>query len=89
MKTRKGFVLRPLGKEHILMAEGLEAEGFGAMISMNESAAFLWKAIEGKDFDAETLVSLLMEEYGIAHEVADHDVAAILQAWKEMKIIED
>ena len=89
MKTRKGFVLRPLGKEYILMAEGLEADGFGAMISMNESAAFLWKAIDGKDFDAETLVSLLMEEYGIAHEVADRDVAAILQAWKEMKIIED
>lgn len=89
MKTRKGFVLRPLGKEHILMAEGLEAEGFGAMISMNESAAFLWKAIEGKDFDTETLVNLLVEEYGIAHDVAHRDATAMLQAWKEMKIIED
>ena len=89
MKTRKGFVLRPLGKEHILMAEGLEAEGFGAMISMNESAAFLWKAIDGKDFDAEMLMELLMEEYGITHEVAERDVTAMLQAWKEMKIIED
>lgn len=89
MKTRKGFVLRPLGKEHILMAEGLEAEGFGAMISMNQSAAFLWKTINGRDFDAETLVNLLVEEYGITHEVADRDVTAMLQAWKEMKIIED
>ncbi len=89
MKTRKGFVLRPLGREHILMAEGLEAEGFDAMISMNESAAFLWKAIDGKDFDAEMLMSLLVEEYGITHEVAERDVTAMLQAWKEMKIIED
>ena len=89
MRTKKGFVLRPLGKEYILMAEGLEAEGFDAMISMNESAAFLWKAAEGKNFDADTLINLLMEEYGIGREVADHDVMVMLQNWKTMKLIED
>lgn len=89
MKTRKGFVLRPLGKEYILMPEGLEAEGFDAMISMNESAAFLWKAVDGKDFDAETLIRLLTDEYGISHEVAEKDVATTLLRWKEMRIIED
>lgn len=71
------------------MPEGLEAEGFDAMISMNESAAFLWKAAEGKDFDADTLIHHLMEEYGIGQEVAEHDVTAILENWKTMKLIED
>lgn len=88
MKTRKGFVLRPLGNEYILMAEGLEAEGFDAMISMNESAAFLWKAVDGKDFDDEELIRLLMEEYGISREVAEKDVTTMLQRWKEMQILE-
>lgn len=89
MKTKKGLVLRPLGKEHILMPEGLEAEGFDAMISMNESAAFLWKTVEGKDFDSDQLTSLLMQEYGITREVAEHDVADMLRGWKEMGIVED
>lgn len=89
MRTKKGFVLRPLGKEYILMAEGLEAEGFDAMISMNESAAYLWKAVDGKDFDIETLINLLVEEYGITREVAEKDATAMLQGWKEMKIVED
>ena len=89
MRTRKGFVLRPLGNEYILMAEGLEAEGFDAMISMNESAAFLWKAVDGKDFDNEVLIRLLTEEYGINREVAEKDVATMLQRWKEMQILED
>lgn len=89
MKTKKGLVLRPLGKEHILMPEGLEAEGFDAMISMNESAAFLWKTVEGKDFDSDQLTSLLMQEYGITREVAEHDVADMLRGWKEMRIVED
>ena len=89
MKTKKGLVLRPLGKEHILMPEGLEAEGFDAMISMNESAAFLWKKVEGKDFDSDQLTHLLMEEYSITREVAEHDVTEMLQEWKEMRIVED
>ena len=87
MKTSKGYTLRSLGQEFILVAEGLEAVDFSRMISMNESAAFLWNAVEGKDFEAETLVNLLMEEYGITREVAEKDVAALLQTWKEANII--
>ena len=88
MKRRKGYALRPLGKEFILVAEGVEAVDFTRMISMNESAALLWKAVEDKDFDAETLVNLLMEEYDITQEIAKKDVASLLQTWKEANIID-
>lgn len=88
MKTRKGYTLRSLGKEFILVAEGLEAVDFSRMISMNESAAFLWKAVEDKDFEAETLVGFLLDEYDITQEVAEKDVESLLQTWKEANIIE-
>ena len=87
MKTKKGFILRSLGKEFILVAEGLEAADANSMISMNESAAFLWKAVQDKDFDAETLIDLLMEEYGIERNVAEADVAPLLQTWKSAELI--
>ena len=80
--------MRTLGNEFILVAEGFEAVDFTRMISMNESSAFLWKAVEGKDFDVETLANLLMEEYGIDHDTAQHDVEALLQSWKNANIIE-
>ena len=89
MKTKKGFVLRSLGREYILVAEGLEAADANRLVSMNESAAFLWKAIEDKAFDADTLINLLEEEYGITREVAEKDVTALLQTWKEANIITD
>ena len=54
---------------------------------MNESAAFLWKAVQDKDFDAETLIDLLMEEYGIERNVAEADVAPLLQTWKSAELI--
>lgn len=88
MKTRKGFSLRPLGQEFILVAEGLEAVNFSRMISLNASAAFLWQSVEGKDFDADTLAKLLVDEYGIAQEVAETDVAALLDTWQSAGIIE-
>ena len=87
MRTKKGFVLRSLGKEFILVAEGLEAVDANQLISMNESAAFLWKAVQDKDFDAETLINLLMEEYGIERNVAEADVAPLLQTWKSAELI--
>lgn len=87
MKTKKGFVLRSLGREFILVAEGLEAADVNKLISMNESAAFLWKSVEGKEFDANTLIDLLMEEYGITREVAEKDVTLLLETWKRADII--
>ena len=87
MKTKKGFVLRSLGREYILVAEGLEAVDPNRLISMNESAAFLWEAVDDKEFDADTLINLLMEEYGIDREVAEKDVTSLLETWKQAEII--
>jgi len=88
MKTRKGYTLRDLGSEYILVAEGLEAVDFTRMISMNASAAFLWKEVEGKDFDANTLADLLVEAYGITRDVAICDVEALLKTWESANLIE-
>jgi len=89
MKTQKGYTLRDLGSEYVLVAEGPEAVDFTRMISLNPSAAFLWKEVEGKEFDAEMLAQLLMEEYGISHDVAAHDVEALLQTLKSAYVIVD
>lgn len=88
MKTKKGFTLRSLGKEHVLVAEGLEVVDFNRMISMNESAALLWSAIDGKDFDASTLTDILLDNYDISRETAEHDALTLLQSWQEAGVIE-
>ena len=89
MKTKKGYSLRQLGTEYILVAEGLEVMDANQMISMNETAAFLWEAVEGKEFDAEALAKLLVDEYGISLEMAEKDVTPLLETWTKAGIIED
>ena len=89
MKTKKGYRLRTLGKEYILVAEGLEVESANQMISMNATATFLWEAVEGKEFDTEMLAQFLVNEYGIDIETAKKDVPPLLQTWEKAGIIED
>ena len=89
MKTRKGYALRTLGNDYILVPEGIEAVDFTRMITLNASAAFLWKEVEDKEFEADTLAQLLMDEYGITREIAEKDVAALLQTWKDVNLIDN
>lgn len=87
MKTKEGYRLRQLGNEYILVAEGLEVADAKQMISMNETAAFLWDAVEGKEFDSDTLAQLLVDQYDITREVAEKDVAPLLETWTKAGII--
>lgn len=87
MRIKKGYRLRPLGKEYILVAEGLEALDANTMVSMNATAAFLWKAVEDKEFDATTLVQLLLDEYDVDQGTAEKNVASLLQTWCDADII--
>ncbi len=89
MKIKKGYRLRRLGKEYILVAEGLDVLDANTMMSMNATATFLWEAVEGKAFDAEALVQLLLDEYDVDRETAEKDVKDLLETWSKAGAIED
>lgn len=88
MRTKNGFELRDVCGEKVIIATGIENIDFSKMISLNESAAYLWSSIEGKDFDADTLATLLLTEYEVAEDVARKDAEALIDEWKKCGIIE-
>lgn len=81
MKIKEGFVLREMCGENIVAAEGLQNINFNKLISLNSTAAFLWKELVGKEFTVEEMASLLVEEYEIDMELALKDSKALCQAW--------
>lgn len=88
MKTIDGFKLRKLGNEYILVGESMALINFNKMITLNETAAFLWeKAAEG-EFDAGSLCKALCAEYEVAPEQAMTDVTNTIASWKEAGVIE-
>lgn len=89
MRIIEGFVLRPLGEEHLVIGEGISQINFNKMISLNSSAAYLWKSVEGKDFTVEDLTKLLTDMYEVSEEKAAADAAAIAAKWIEAGIVSE
>ncbi len=88
MNVKKGFKLRPLGREFILVGESVEQVNFNKMITMNETAAYLWdKVADGKDFDAELLAGYLTDEYEVSNEQALQDAQMTIDTWLNAGII--
>jgi hypothetical protein len=88
MKKKKGFVLREICGENILVAEGKENIDFSNIISMNESSSYLWTSIGDVDFSEEDLATKLEKEYEVDHDIALHDVKTLIKQWKDAGIIE-
>lgn len=89
MRTKKGFRLRSVCGENIIVAEGIANIDFSRVISLNESAAFLWEKVAGTEFDKAKLTDYLTEEYEVDEATAQRDVDTLLSKWKEAGIIED
>lgn len=88
MKAKPGFKLRSVCGENIIVAEGEENIDFSNIISMNESSAYLWNSIQGKDFEVKDLVDLLIEMYEVDEETATRDARLLVDQWKQAEIIE-
>ncbi len=89
MRIKKGFVLREVCGERVIVGEGLDAINFGKMLALNESAGWLWKQAQAMgDFNPEALADKLCEEYDIDADTARKDVADIIAEWESVNVIE-
>ena len=88
MRLVEGFRLRDVMGQATVIGEGAGQVNFNKLITLNESAAFLWRSVEGKDFDVESVAGLLVEEYGINEERARKDAEVLLAQWKETGLAE-
>jgi hypothetical protein len=89
MKQKEGFVVRDICGEKAVVAEGLKVVDFGKMVTMNDTAVWLWeKCSELGDFTAEQLAEALCQEYEVDPSKAKADVSRILATWKEIGLIE-
>lgn len=89
MRKKTGFKIRELCGEHIITTEGASRINFNKLMVLNTSAAFLWNQVDGVDFDTNRLAELLVQEYGIDADIAQHDAIAIVTQWKDAGLIEE
>ena len=88
MKIKNGFELRDVCGENVIIAHGVENIDFTKVITLNESAALIWKQVEGKDFTEDDMVKILLDEYEVEEPQAQVDVKNLLESWLKAGFVE-
>lgn len=88
MHILEGYILREVGNDHMVVGPDANGgDGLRRIVRINESAAFLWRSVAGRDFEVATLAELLEQEYGLEKTVARTDAEHIATAWMHAGIV--
>ena len=89
MKIKDGFEMQSVCGEYIIVPAGSENVDYSKIISLNETAAYLWENVVTKEsFTIDNMVELLLAEYEVEENVAREDCEMIVECWKEMELVE-
>ena len=88
MKIKEGFVLRTICGQNVVSGEGTANVNFSKLVSLNDSAAYLFKAVGQEEFTPERLADLLMQEYEVERARALKAAESLCAQWMELGIAE-
>ena len=86
MKIKDGFLLKEVAGSYVIVPIGDNMVDFSAMITTNETGAFLWEQLKS-DVDTDTLISAVVGEYDIDEAAARADVEEYINTLKEKNIL--
>lgn len=72
MKIVKEFILRDIAGECVLVPTGATTQEFNGLITMSDTAKFIWENMEKAD-SFEELIKMILNEYEIDEETAKAD----------------
>lgn len=88
MKIKAQYKVREMAGEHVVIMQGRHGKDLTKIISLNESALYLWRELEGKEFDVVRIANLLEEYYGIDDVVAQRDAQRWVEKLDECGLLE-
>lgn len=88
MRLKNTFEIVDVTGEYMAVPVGAEAETFGGVIALSETAAFLLKQMESPK-TVEELTGLLTQQYEISEKAAAEDISTAIEQFRELGIIEE
>lgn len=78
MKIKDGFVLKKVAGNDVVVPTGAATVDFNGMLTLNETAAFLFKKLQG-GIERDELVEALLSEYDVDEETAAEHVDKFIE----------
>lgn len=78
MKIKKGFIVRAVGGENIVVPVGEMSKVFHGMINLNETGKFLWDFFT-QEHTLDEAVDALCSEYEVDRELAEKDAESFMK----------
>ena len=88
MKIKGTFLLRKIDEEYMVVPVGTDLVDFGAMLSFNETGAFLWEQLQQERTLSE-LIEVMTTEYAVEKAVAQADIEEFLNLLKQHNLLSD
>ena len=87
MKINPNYKLRNIAGESIIVKQGTKDLDLTHIISLNQSAKFLYETFIGKEFTEEEVAQVLETTFGISQERAKNDARIWIESMKECHVI--
>lgn len=87
MKVKGNYALRQVAKTWVVMPLGLTTLDLNGMLTLNETGALMWKALE-QGGDKEAMIRALTGEYNVSRERAAADVDRFLGKLADAGVLE-
>ena len=87
MKIKSGFIVKEVAGDYCIVPVDDRFLDFGAMITTNETGAFLFEMMQD-EFTLDTLADALCKEYDVDADTAMSDIRDFVATLSEKEILE-
>ena len=81
------MIVRTIMDDTVLIPVGSAGEKFNGLITLNETALYLWEQLP-RVRDEQELIKALLSEYDVDEKTARQDIGEFLQTLREIGVIE-
>ena len=89
MKIKQQYQVRNIAGENVVIMQGRYGVDMTQIITLNDSALTVWKAVSGKDFTVDDVVAVLQQNYEVDSATAKRDSELWVARMKECNLVEE
>lgn len=88
MKIKEGYLIREIAGCHMVVPIGERVIEFKGIMTLNDTASFIWKRMSN-DVTYDQILSAVLDEYEIDESTAKDDLDDFLKKARENGVLED